>query len=80
MATTTLTSKGQMTIPKGIRDRLKLKAGDRLEISTEGERIIMTAAHLDLDDLCAILPRPKRRASLAEIETALSVRRTQRAR
>ena len=80
MATTTLTSKGQMTIPKEIRDRLKLKAGDRLEISTEGERIVMMAAHLDLDDLCAILPRPKRPASLAEIDIAIGERRTRRAR
>jgi antitoxin PrlF len=30
MATSTLTSKGQVTIPKDIRERLGLKEGDRL--------------------------------------------------
>ena len=30
MATSTMTSKGQTTIPKEIRDRLGMKAGDRM--------------------------------------------------
>ena len=31
MATSTLTSKGQITVPKEIRERLRLKAGQRVE-------------------------------------------------
>jgi antitoxin PrlF len=30
--TTTLTSKGQLTIPKSVRDRLGLKRGDKVEV------------------------------------------------
>ncbi len=37
----TLTSKGQITIPGEIRKRLGLKAQDKVEFSIEGERIIL---------------------------------------
>lgn len=33
MSTTTLTSKGQITLPKAIRDRLALKQGDRFQVA-----------------------------------------------
>jgi antitoxin PrlF len=33
MATATITSKGQVTIPKGIRDELLLHSGDQLDFS-----------------------------------------------
>lgn len=42
MAKTTLTSKGQVTIPKSIRDRLGLDAGDRLDFRIDAEgRIVV---------------------------------------
>ncbi|TLZ20237.1 MAG: AbrB/MazE/SpoVT family DNA-binding domain-containing protein, partial [Gammaproteobacteria bacterium] len=31
MASATLTSKGQVTLPKSVRERLGVEAGDRLE-------------------------------------------------
>ena len=42
MQSTTLTSKGQATIPKHIRDRLGLKPGSRLvfEVNKEGELVL----------------------------------------
>jgi AbrB family looped-hinge helix DNA binding protein len=69
-----MTSKGQLTVPKEIRERLKLKAGDRLDIATEGGRIVMTPAQLDIGDLCAILPPTARVATLDEIDAAIRLR------
>ena len=42
MPLTTLTTKGQVTIPKDIRDSLKLRIGDKIEfiITKKGEAII----------------------------------------
>jgi len=61
MATSTLTTKGQITIPKEIREHLKLRAGHRLEfqIGTDG-LVVMRPRNRDVRELKGIL-RPKRR-------------------
>ena len=40
-ARTTLSSKGQVVIPKDIRDALHLKAGEQLNVSRIGSRILL---------------------------------------
>lgn len=37
MALSTITSKGQVTIPKSVRDQLQLEAGDRLDFRIEAD-------------------------------------------
>jgi antitoxin PrlF len=55
----TLTSKGQTTIPKEVRDFLKLHPGDRLEfILHENGTVILRPATLNISDLKGILHRP----------------------
>jgi len=41
MDTTTLTSKGQLVIPKAVRDALHLKPGTSLSVTTDGDRIVL---------------------------------------
>lgn len=36
-----LSSKGQIVIPKDIRDALGLREGDKLEVALEGHRVVM---------------------------------------
>ena len=44
LPTTTVSSKAQIVLPAEIRRALGIRAGDRLEISVEGERIVLERA------------------------------------
>ena len=45
MSTAVLTSKGQTTIPKDVRDYLGLRAGDRIEfVLTEDKTVLLKPA------------------------------------
>ncbi|MGA2174641.1 MAG: AbrB/MazE/SpoVT family DNA-binding domain-containing protein [Verrucomicrobiota bacterium] len=37
MSVTTMSTKGQIVVPKGIRDRAGIDPGDKIEISLEGQ-------------------------------------------
>jgi AbrB family looped-hinge helix DNA binding protein len=59
VSTTTLTSKGQLTLPKDVRDRLKLKSGDKLEVyPQEDGAILLQHATVDIKELYGLLPKP----------------------
>jgi len=45
-----ITSKGQTTIPKSIRERLGLHSGDVVQFSVEGERAIIRKVRPPRDD------------------------------
>ncbi len=62
MPTATVTSKGQVTVPKPIRDRLKLHAGDRLDFVLEEEgKVILRKASIPIQELEGILHRADRK-------------------
>jgi len=42
-----ISSKGQITLPLGVRDRLGLKPGDRVEFAFEDDRTIVLPAQTD---------------------------------
>ena len=72
MDTGTLTSKGQTTIPKAVRQRLGLKPGDRILYVIEGGEVILRAANRPIRTLKGALPKPERARTLEEIEEAIS--------
>ena len=41
MTSATISSKGQIAIPKAVRDRLNLKAGTEVVIDVQGEALVM---------------------------------------
>lgn len=70
---TTLTSKGQLTLPKPARDALSLKAGTRLsvEITVDG-RITLTPIKIEPLQLYGMLKSPLKQApALEEIDAAI---------
>lgn len=57
--TTTMTSKGQVTVPREIRDRLGLKSGDKMAFTMLSDgTIIMRPKTRRLADLAGSLTRP----------------------
>ena len=76
MALATLTTKGQVTIPKGVRDELSLESGDKIEIfvNEKGEGVIRPVAK-KVDELFGMLKRPNQKVvSIDEMNEALKER------
>jgi len=68
MATATLTSKGQITLPKVVRERLGLEAGDKVEfVETEPGVYKMIAATRDVRDLKGLVPKPAKPVTVEEM-------------
>jgi antitoxin PrlF len=68
----TMTSKGQVTIPQAIRDRLRLRRGQDVQFTIEeGNRVVVTPVFKRLADLVGILPRPKRKVTIEEMNDAV---------
>jgi len=67
VALATLTTKGQVTIPKKIRESLKLHTGDKIEIIvTEKREAIIRPISKKVDDIFCKLHRPGRKAVTLE--------------
>ena len=71
---TTLTSKGQMTLPSAVRARLGLEAGDRLLVTVQDDDtiILKRPPAAVVTALRGLLPRPKRALTLEEMDAGIS--------
>jgi len=74
MPSSTLTSKGQTTLPKEIREQLHLQSGDRIEYTVESGRVYLSPATMTLDELCAILPPPPKAATIENMNATIRQR------
>ena len=74
MAAATLTSKGQTTIPKEIREFLGIGPGDKLDFVVESDgRVILRPATLDVRQLRGMLKRSGRKTvTLEEMDKAIA--------
>ncbi len=72
MSTTTMTSKGQMTLPKDVRDDLGLKPGDKLDIVKRGGNYVLLPRNFPVAALAGILGKsPSGPMTLDEEDAAL---------
>ena len=73
MPSSTLTSKGQVTLPKDIRDLLKVKPGDRIDFLVNGEgNVQVRPGTVHVSELKGLLHRPGRKpVSLKEMDQAV---------
>jgi AbrB family looped-hinge helix DNA binding protein len=69
----TLTSKGQVTIPKPVRDALKLRTGDRVDFVMGDDGIVrLVPVTRSVKDLKGMLPKPRRPVTLDEMDAAIA--------
>lgn len=67
MPTATLTSKGQITIPKTVRDLLRIDAGDQVDfVVTDRGDVMVRGVSVDIRELKGLLKRPRRHAVTIE--------------
>lgn len=76
MTLATMTTKGQVTIPKEVRDSLKLHTGDKIEIIvTENREAVIRPVSKKVDDIFCKLHNPEQKAaSLEEFDNAVRKR------
>ena len=69
----TITAKGQTTIPKEIRDHLGLEAGDRVKYFVQPDGHVVMLPKLPITALRGMLARPgQRAASIEEMDAAIA--------
>lgn len=76
MSLATLTTKGQVTIPKKIRESLKLHTGDKIEITltSEMEAIIRPVSKKVDDIFCKLCKPDRKKVSLEKINDTIKNR------
>lgn len=68
----TLTSKGQLTLPKAIRDRMQLDAGSKLDFSVQDDGTLKARPMRSVSSLFGIVKSPKgmKPATLQDLKDA----------
>lgn len=75
MSISTLTHKGQTTIPIQIRTYLGIHPGDKLEFFVDDDgRVIVTPLTSDVTQLKGMLPKPKKTVSIEEMNKVIKTR------
>jgi antitoxin PrlF len=76
MPSSTLTSKGQITIPIEVRNALGISFGDRVDfIEIEKGRFLIVPGTCSVRELKGIIPKPKKPVSIEDMNGAIAMRK-----
>jgi AbrB family looped-hinge helix DNA binding protein len=73
MTAATLTSKGQLTLPKDVRTAMGVGPGDRVDFirMEDGNYAVLPATH-SVKSLKGVIARPKKSVSLSDMDKAIA--------
>ena len=81
MPTATVTSKGQITIPKEVRELLRVEAGDQVDfVITDRGEVVVRSATGDVRELRGLLKRSRQRPVSVDAMNAAILREHARKR
>ena len=60
MQTSTITSKNQMTLPAGIVRKIGLKSGQKILVTEDNGKVVLTPVHKLIEDLAGSVKTPVR--------------------
>ena len=78
MPTATITSKGQVTIPKAVREALGLEPGDRIAFRLIDNGAVVEPETVDLKELFGVLRSRVKGVSVGDMEIAVATRAARR--
>jgi antitoxin PrlF len=69
-----LSSKGQIVIPKDVRDKLGVQAGDRIQFIEDDGGFKIVPATRDIRELKGIVPKPSKPVSIDDMNAVIRAR------
>ena len=79
MLSSSVTTKGQVTIPMELREKLGIKPGDRVGFVDEGGKIVLQRQETAIEAVFGIV-KPRKGATLEQMEGAIAAGRGRHAR
>jgi AbrB family looped-hinge helix DNA binding protein len=72
MSTSTVTSKGQITIPRDVRKALGIESGDKVRFNVDDEgRVFFVPVTVDVTSLKGIIPKPDKAVSVEDMRATI---------
>ena len=72
MSISTLTRKGQTTIPISVRNHLKLRPGDKIEFVIERDgKVVLAPKNVDIRELRGMLGPVRRRLTIEQMDEGI---------